>query len=199
MKRTATLTSALAASALLALSACSAPGTPPASPSTPATTPPAATPTATTPAASAPAAPTAAPRSIATASAAPPRTPGHTPRPSPTSAAGLVFGADLPGSTDRGFGQVRPSAIDFGNHATTIIEDIAWASWGDAEAVGTGRAAYVAEGDSTAGATQETARVRLWQPGTCAGEPAFTRITWTFPDKPPGKVATFDACSGTSI
>ncbi len=168
-----------------------APASATASPSVAATAPATTSPASTAPATTAPPA-TKAPQ----ATKAPPAT--TAPQASP---AQLTLGGKAPRSASTGFGQVRPKAIDFGNHPTTVLRDVTWQSWGGAEARGTAEAIWVGPNQSTAGGTFEPAEVRAYAVGKCGTQPAYTRLQWTFPGKDPAaeQPAAFDLCTGDAV
>lgn len=163
--------------ALAALAACTAPT---------GTTSPRTSPTTV------PAPATASPSVVATTPAV------TTPAASPTQ---LTLGGRAPRSAAQGFGLVRPSAIDFGSHPTTVLRDVTWQSWGGAEARGSAQAVWIGPGRSTAEGVFESAQVRAYGVGSCGGQPAYTRLQWTFPghESPSEQPTAFDLCTGEAV
>jgi hypothetical protein len=99
----------------------------------------------------------------------------------------------------RGYGQVRPKEIFNDGDPTSLVTDITWQSWGGARAVGNGTSLYYSE--TVSGGTEQAARVVAFDPGTCAGEPSYNRVTWFFPQhgqRFPGSFA-FNTCTGEHI
>lgn len=80
-----------------------------------------------------------------------------------------------------GFGAVEPLTIALGGDPTGVISSVAWSSWGDSSAVGSGIAAYVAPGQADATAVKATAVVVATNLGSCGGQIVYQDILWYFP------------------
>ncbi len=80
-----------------------------------------------------------------------------------------------------GFGSIEPATISLGGDPTGVISAVAWSSWGDSTATGSGIAAYVAPGQATATAMKQSATVVAFNLGDCNGEMVYRDILWYFP------------------
>lgn len=108
-------------------------------------------------------------------------------------------GAGLPSA--RGFGVVRPGEIFNGGDPTGLVVNITWRSWGGKTAIGTGTGYYVAPGQKVYQSKATRATVYAYDLTTCAGQPAYRKVTWWFPSKggtlrntlPSG---SYDLCGG---
>jgi hypothetical protein len=81
----------------------------------------------------------------------------------------------------RGFGQVEPPEIFLGGDPTGDVVHIAWASWGNSRASGTGTSLYVAPNQITADGTEESVTVVAFDLGTCGAKPAYQAVEWYYP------------------
>lgn len=89
----------------------------------------------------------------------------------------------------QGYGSVEPATINNNGDVTSFVDDIAWTDWGQAYAVGYGKAYWIWPGQSDAGgAILSRATVVAWDLGTCGGAPSYNKVTWYFP----GRGDTFD-------
>jgi hypothetical protein len=115
-------------------------------------------------------------------------------RPVPT--LGLRTGLFAHGS--EGFGQVRPKVVFNGGDPTGLVTSITWHDWGQPQAVGTGRAEYVAPNQSVAQGTLEQARIVAFDLGMCNGHYMYAAVEWYFPQhKQVFKASQFeDVCIG---
>lgn len=104
----------------------------------------------------------------------------------------LAFGVSAAASTQpilagpwgrgqEGYGRVEPSRIFNGGDPTGLVTHIHWASWGQEKAVGSGSAEWVGPHQSVAEGRTETARIVLFQLGTCRHRRAYDAIEWYFP------------------
>lgn len=120
--------------------------------------------------------------------------------PSPTAAAVPTLG-QVWGESQQGYGQVRPTSIFNGGDPTGSVSNVAWQSWGGAQATGTGTAEYVAPGQIVATGTQETATVVAFDLGACQGKFMYQAIEWYFPEE--GQTYDpsnyIDICTGTYV
>jgi hypothetical protein len=87
-----------------------------------------------------------------------------------------------PSSAARGFGQVRPREIYYGGDPTGLVCDIHWHSWGGRVARGTAVGYYIRSNQSVNEGHFALAHVIASKLGTWNGRPAYTRLTWSFPD-----------------
>jgi len=99
------------------------------------------------------------------------------------------------GPNQRGYGTVRPAAIDHGSHATTVVTNISWSSWGGPQATGTGTALWVPPGQPNSAGVNQPANIVAYNLGTCNGKPAYRTVKWYFP----GKGETFNPSGGENI
>jgi hypothetical protein len=81
----------------------------------------------------------------------------------------------------QGFGQVKPARIFNGGDPTGLVTNVAWSSWGAAQATATGTAEYVGPNQSVAQGTEESATVVAFDLGTCDGKYMYQAIEWYFP------------------
>jgi hypothetical protein len=79
-----------------------------------------------------------------------------------------------------GFGQVKPSRIFNGGDPTGLVTGISWASWGGAQATGTGTSDYVGPSQSDATGTQEPVTVVAFRLGSCDGKLMYRAVEWYF-------------------
>lgn len=83
-----------------------------------------------------------------------------------------------------GFGQVRPSRVDFGGDPTSFVTNVKWSSWGGARAVGHGKALWVWPGWCVAcGGVVLPATVVAFGRTTCQGHSAYAWVEWFFPSR----------------
>ena len=81
----------------------------------------------------------------------------------------------------QGYGTARPGTVFNGGSPAGMVRGISWSSWGGPTAEGTGEALWLGPGDIVATADFESARVRAFDLGPCAGETRYRRVTWWFP------------------
>lgn len=92
-----------------------------------------------------------------------------------------VKGTHLSGN---GFGQVRPSKIDYGGDPTSFVTSVKWSSWGGARAVGHGKAVWVWPGWCVAcGGVELPATVVAFGRTRCQGHSAYAYVEWFFPSR----------------
>ena len=96
-------------------------------------------------------------------------------------ASGLPILAGPWGSNQEGYGHVKPSKIYNGGDPTGIVEHIHWLTWGHPRAIGSGVAEYVGPHQDVAEGTLQSARIVLFQLGSCDGRRAYDAIEWYFP------------------
>lgn len=83
-----------------------------------------------------------------------------------------------------GFGQVKPSRVDYGGDPTSFVTNVKWSSWGGATAVGHGRALWVWPGWCVAcGGVVLPATVVAFGRTTCQGHSAYAYVEWFFPSR----------------
>ncbi len=85
------------------------------------------------------------------------------------------------GPYQRGYGNLRPSAVDNGGDPTGIVEGVRWQSWGKDRAIGVGTSSYVPPGKIVADAIPEQATVVAFNLGTCKGMRSYNAVEWYFP------------------
>lgn len=80
-----------------------------------------------------------------------------------------------------GGGAQRPSSLELTGDGTLAVEDVQWASWGGAEATGTGNAKYHGCTPNCATAPVHTAlvSVRLFGVRVCSGRRYYSGVTLT--------------------
>jgi hypothetical protein len=91
---------------------------------------------------------------------------------------GLSTGLFAQGS---GFGKVRPKEVFNGGDPTGLVSSISWRSWGQGQAVGTGRSVYVAPNRAVAQGTVQPVRIVAFDLGTCNGHYMYAAVEWYFP------------------
>ncbi len=98
-----------------------------------------------------------------------------------------------------GFGQVKPTEVYLGGDPTGLVSHITWQSWGGAQAVGTGTALWLANGQIVAQGTEEPAQVVAFDLGTCEGHYMYQSVEWYMPQHGESFDATagIDACDPT--
>jgi hypothetical protein len=108
-----------------------------------------------------------------------------------------VLGQSRPGT--KGYGSVRPAALNNGGDPTGIVTNLSWQSWGGTEAVGTGTGYYDAPNEPVAQATPEQATVVAFDLGTCAGQYMYQAVEWYFPESGGSfdSASYLDVCSWT--
>ena len=91
----------------------------------------------------------------------------------------------LAGAIDNGsgFGQVRPSQVNYGGDPTSFVAHVRWSSWGGRRAVGHGIANWVWPGWDTAHAIPLHATVVAYGLGTCNGVRAYKYVSWFWPNR----------------
>lgn len=83
-----------------------------------------------------------------------------------------------------GYGQIRPATIFNGGDPTGLVAGVTWSHWGSRRAIGNGTGDWVWPGESVAnGSIHTPAVVVAFDLGTCAGRPAYRKITWYFPSR----------------
>jgi hypothetical protein len=85
------------------------------------------------------------------------------------------------GPYQRGYGEVKPYAIDNGGDPTGIVEHVHWRSWGADRAVGHGVGYFQPPGKIVADSVVEPASVVAFDLGTCNGLRAYNAIQWYYP------------------
>ncbi len=86
--------------------------------------------------------------------------------------------------TSFGFGQVRPSTVNYGGDPTSFVSNVKWSSWGGGRAVGHGRALWVWPGWCVAcGGVELPATVVAYGRTTCQGHSAYRYVEWFFPSR----------------
>jgi hypothetical protein len=83
----------------------------------------------------------------------------------------------------QGYGTVRPVKVFNGGDPTGRIWDIAWSSWGQEQASGTGTAYWEAPGASVAESVPAPATIVAYNLGTCDGQLMYQAAKWYFPAK----------------
>ncbi len=153
---------------------------------------------ASSPASAAASSAPATPSQAANASVTP--VPPPTQAPSTAAGAAPVLGAAFNPATG-GYGTAKPSEINNGGDPTGIVASITWSSWGGATATGTGTSTYVANGESVAQGTQQTATVVAFDLGSCNGKPAYLKVEWYFAGKGQSFNANayINACTGDHV
>lgn len=87
-------------------------------------------------------------------------------------------------ASQEGYGQVKPSTIFNGGDPTGLVTGVTWSRWGGRRAIGNGTGDWVWPGESVAnGSIHTPAVVVAFDLGTCAGRPAYRKITWYFPSR----------------
>lgn len=84
-------------------------------------------------------------------------------------------------ANQEGYGHAKPSTVFNGGDPTGLVRKIKWASWGGAQAVGSGISDYVSPHQDVAHGKQEPVRIVAFDLGTCHGRPAYNAIEWYFP------------------
>jgi len=161
-----------------------------------ATTPGAAA-TATTPApTTAPPASPTAPTSVATTSS-----PAATVSASPAAAVPTLGQPAGLFARGQGFGQVKPTKIFNGGDPTGLVTQVAWRSWGGAQAIATGISDYVGPNQTVAAGREEPVTVVAFNLGICNGRLMYRAVEWYFPQHKqafdPGRYE--DICSGNYV
>jgi hypothetical protein len=83
-----------------------------------------------------------------------------------------------------GFGQVKPSKVDYGGDPTSFVSNVKWSSWGGGRAVGHGTALWVWPGWCVAcGGVELPATVVAFGRTTCQGHSAYAYVEWFFPSR----------------
>jgi hypothetical protein len=99
-----------------------------------------------------------------------------------------------------GFGQVRPSRVDYGGDPTSFVTGVKWSGWGGARAVGHGKALWVWPGWCVAcGGVSLPATVVAFGRTTCRGQPAYAYVEWFFPSRGQSfnrRLAAENICTG---
>jgi hypothetical protein len=97
-----------------------------------------------------------------------------------------------------GYGHVEAPVINNGGDPTGVVTDIKWSTWGGSRALGTGRGWYVGPHSVVANGRYASARVVLFDLGTCKGRRAYDAIEWYFPSHGQHfEAGTYiDACTG---
>jgi hypothetical protein len=102
----------------------------------------------------------------------------------------------------RGFGQVKPSRVDYGGDPTSFVTNVKWSSWGGARAVGHGKALWVWPGWCVAcGGVELPATVVAFGKTTCQGHSAYAYVEWFFPSRGMSfnrRLAGENICGGAS-
>jgi|HubBroStandDraft_6_1064221.scaffolds.fasta_scaffold08288_3 hypothetical protein len=80
-----------------------------------------------------------------------------------------------------GFGQIEPSFVSFGGDPESMVNDVAWGSWGGSQAFGVGTAIYVANNQIVSEGTPQPASVEAFDLGSCKGKLTYEGVTWYFP------------------
>jgi hypothetical protein len=104
--------------------------------------------------------------------AAPPKTSSGTGDPT----LGVVWGPN-----ERGYGTARPSTVFNGGDPLGLIKSITWNSWGGPTADGTGTAEWVGPNQIVADGQDESAQIRAFDLGNCAGATRYRAVEWWFP------------------
>jgi hypothetical protein len=87
-------------------------------------------------------------------------------------------------ASQEGYGQVKPTTIFNGGDPTGLVTGVTWSRWGARRAIGNGTGDWVWPGESVAnGSIRTPAVVVAFDLGTCAGRPAYRKITWYFPSR----------------
>jgi len=95
---------------------------------------------------------------------------------------GPVLGNKWNPSPDlKGYGTVMPSTLAFGGDVSGLVKNITWQSWGGLTATGTGKAEYIAPGDTPPQGVEEVATIVAFNLGVCGGKSAYNSIDWYFP------------------
>jgi hypothetical protein len=81
----------------------------------------------------------------------------------------------------QGFGQVKPTKIFNGGDPTGLVTQVAWRSWGGAQAIATGISDYVGPNQTVAGGKEESATVVAFNLGICNGRLMYRAVEWYFP------------------
>jgi hypothetical protein len=101
-----------------------------------------------------------------------------------------------------GFGQVKPSRVDYGGDPTSFVSGVKWQSWGGARAVGHGKALWVWPGWCVAcGGVSLPATVVAFGRTTCQGHSAYAYVEWFFPSRGMSfnrRLAIRNICTGAS-
>jgi hypothetical protein len=82
-----------------------------------------------------------------------------------------------------GFGQIRPSRINYAGDNTSFVNRIRWSSWGSAKAVGHGVANWVFPGWDNAAATPVKAELVAYGLGVCDGVRVYQHVEWFWPSR----------------
>jgi hypothetical protein len=93
----------------------------------------------------------------------------------------------------KGFGRAEPREIYYGGDPTGLVCDIQWDSWGERVARGTGVGWYISGNQSVAQGHTAIATVIASKLGTWKGQPAYNRLTWSFPNH--GRDRPSSSCS----
>lgn len=101
----------------------------------------------------------------------------------------------------QGFGQVKPTKIFNGGDPTGLVTQVAWRSWGGAQAIATGISDYVGPNQTVAGGKEEPVNVVAFNLGICSGRLMYRAVEWYFPQHKqafdPGHYE--DICAGTYV
>ncbi|OBA38995.1 hypothetical protein A5766_04375 [Gordonia sp. 852002-51296_SCH5728562-b] len=112
-------------------------------------------------------------------------------------AGGEAIALGAPQSGGAGYGSVEPRDIDLGGASSTSqMKNITWTDWGSDRATGTGIGNY--QPPDKSGIYRESGvagNVVAFDPGTCGGKRAYTKIAYFFPSK--GE--RFDAANAIDI
>ncbi|MBV9606977.1 MAG: hypothetical protein JO027_17830 [Solirubrobacterales bacterium] len=83
-----------------------------------------------------------------------------------------------------GWGQVKPSRVDYGGDPTSFVTGVKWRTWGGARAVGHGTADWIWPGWCVAcGGVELPATVVAFGRTTCRGHSAYQYVEWFFPSR----------------
>lgn len=94
-----------------------------------------------------------------------------------------------------GFGEVTPSSVFLGGEAESAVSQITWASWGDAQATGTGTGCYYAATTPAYECSREQVTLYAFDLGECQGTFMYQMLEYVFLEE--GQ--TFDPNSGMNI
>jgi hypothetical protein len=84
-------------------------------------------------------------------------------------------------SNQEGYGHVKPARVYNGGDPTGLVTRIHWITWGHSKATGTGTATWVGPHQVVAEGRPQSARIVLFQLGTCHGRRAYDAVEWYFP------------------
>jgi hypothetical protein len=101
----------------------------------------------------------------------------------------------------QGFGQVKPTKIFNGGDPTGLVTQVAWRSWGGAQAIATGISDYVGPNQTVAGGKEEPVTVVAFNLGICDSRLMYRAVEWYFPQHKqafdPGRYE--DICAGVYV